>query len=72
MSHIANAKFYTPFHWMSHYPNSYSSDYHDGNSERIGRTVVSYATDKVAAAMRVLKEDTACEAYLEQWLKKQK
>lgn len=71
MSHIVDAKFYTPFHWMSHYPNSYTSDCHDGNSERIGRTVVSYAVDKVASAMKVLKEDTACEAYLEQWLKKQ-
>lgn len=72
LTHIEKAKFYTPFGWMSDFPNSYSSDAHDGNSERIGRTVVKYAAEKLANAIKVLKEDTACEAYLAEWLSKQK
>lgn len=72
MDHITNAGFYTPFAWMADYPNSYSSDAHDGNNERIGRSMVKYASDKMAAAFKVIKEDTACEAYMNQWLAKQK
>jgi len=72
MDHITNAGFYSPFAWMANYPNSLSSDAHDGNNERIGRSLVKYAVDKMAADMKVLKEDTACEAYLQQWLAKQK
>lgn len=71
MDHLTNAGFYTPFAWMANYPNSLSSDCHDGNNERIGRCVVRLASDKMAEAFRVLKEDTACEAYLKEWLKKQ-
>ncbi|MBE6596811.1 MAG: creatininase family protein [Ruminococcaceae bacterium] len=71
MDHITKAGFYTPFGWMSDYPNSLSSDCHDGNNERIGRSVLKYATDKMAEAFKIIKEDTACEAYLKQWLKKQ-
>ena len=44
----------------------------NGNSERIGHTVVSYAADKLASDIKVLKEDTACEAYLTEWLSKQR
>ena len=72
LTHLSKAGFYTPFGWMSNYPNSYSSDAHDGNNERIGRSVVKFASDKMAAAFKVLKEDEACEAYMRQWLKKQK
>lgn len=72
MDKITKAGFYTPFGWMADYPNSLSSDAHDGNSERIGRSLVKYAVDKMAADMKVLKEDTSCEAYLKQWQEKQK
>ncbi len=72
MDHISKAGFYTPFGWMANYPNSLSSDVHDGNNERIGRSLVKYAVDKMAADFKVLKEDTAVEAYHKQWLAKQK
>ncbi len=65
-------KIHSPFAWMADYPNSLSSDAHDGNNERIGRSLVKYAVDKMAEHFKVLKDDTACEAYLQQWLAKQK
>lgn len=72
LDHIEKAQFYSPLTWMANFPNSYSSDAHEGNSERIGRTAVKITADNLAAAMKVIKEDTACEEYLAEWLKKQK
>lgn len=72
LRHLADAGFYTPYGWMSDYPNSLTSDCHDGNNERIGRSVVKYAVDKMAAAFKVMKDDTACEEYLAEWAAKQK
>ncbi len=71
MDHITGAGFYSPFAWMADYPNSLSSDAHDGNGERIGRSAVKYASDKLAKAFKVIKDDTACEEYLRKWLAKQ-
>ena len=56
---------------MSAYPNSYSSDCHEGNNERIGQSVLRYAVKRTAEAFKLLKEDTRAEEYLNQWLQKQ-
>ena len=72
LDHISKAGFYTPFGWMSSYPNSLSSDGHDGNNERIGRSLVKYASDKMAEAFKILKDDAECEKYMYEWLAKQK
>lgn len=72
LSHLSKAGIYTPFGWMADFPNSLSSDTHDGNNERIGRSVVKYASDKLAEIFKLIKEDTACEEYHKQWLEKQK
>ena len=71
LSHITRAGFYTPFGWMSDYPNSYSSDRHDRNNERIGRSVVKYAVDQLAGAFKLIKEDTTIDEYHKEWLAKQ-
>ena len=71
LTHLSKAGFYTPFGWMADFPNSYSSDRHDGNNERIGRSVVKYASDKMAEAFKLIKEDTALEEYHKEWLSKQ-
>ena len=72
ITHLAKAGFYTPLDWMSSYPNSYASDCHDGNNERIGRSILNFTVNRTAEAFRMIKEDTLCEAYLKQWLEKQK
>ena len=72
ITHLARAGFYTPLDWMSAYPNSYASDCHDGNNERIGKSILNYTVSRTAEAFKMIKDDTLCEAYLEQWLKKQK
>ena len=69
--HLTAEGFASPHTWMASYPNSLASDYHDGNNERIGRSVVKYSTDKLAHAFKVLKEDTVLENYHNEWLKKQ-
>jgi hypothetical protein len=71
LGHLRDVGLSTHFDWMSIYPNSLSSDAHDGNNERIGRAVVDYAADKMAQAFKVLKEDTVCEEYHKAWLAKQ-
>ena len=71
LSHLTQMGFSTHFDWMSSYPNSLSSDAHDGNNERIGKAVLDYAADKMALAFKVLKEDTVCDEYHKQWLSKQ-
>ena len=71
LSHLAKAGFYTPFDWMSSYPNSYASDAHEGNNERIGKSILGYTVARTAEAFRMIKDDTLCEAYLREWLKKQ-
>lgn len=71
LAHLAKAGFYTPLDWMSSFPNSYASDAHDGNNERIGRTFLKETVHKTAEAFRMIKDDTLCEAYLNEWLKKQ-
>lgn len=71
LDHLTKLGFSTHFDWMSSYPNSLSSDAHDGNNERIGRSVVDYAADRMAEAFKVLKEDKVCEEYHKQWLAKQ-
>ena len=71
LSHLARAGFYTPFDWMSSFPNSYASDAHEGNNERIGRTFLKETVHKTAEAFRLIKDDTLCEAYLKEWLEKQ-
>ena len=71
LDHLARAGFSTHYSWMSSFPNSLSSDAHDGNNERIGRCVVRLAADKMAADFKVLKEDTVCEEYHKLWLSKQ-
>ena len=71
LSHLSKIGISTHFDWMSSYPNSLASDAHDGNNERIGRSVVEYAADRMAEAFKVLKEDTVCEEYHRQWLAKQ-
>ena len=71
LDHLTKIGLSTHFDWMSSYPNSLSSDAHDGNNERIGRSVVNFAADKMAHAFKVLKEDTVCEEYHKQWLAKQ-
>jgi len=72
LDNIKKAGFYTPFGWMADYPNSLASVAYADNNERIGRSAVKLCADKMARDFKVLKEDTACEAYLKQWLKKQK
>ena len=72
ISHLAKAGFYTPFDWMSSYPNSYASDAHEGNNERIGKTLLNYTVQRTAEAFKMIKEDTLCEAYLNTWLEKQR
>lgn len=71
LSHLSEAGFYTPFGWMADYPNSLSSDAHDGNSERIGRCIVKYHVEKLANAFKLIKEDTAIEEYYKEWCAKQ-
>ena len=71
LSHLAKAGFYTPLDWMSAYPNSYASDCHEGNNERIGQSILRYAVKRTAEAFGLLKEDTRAEEYLAQWLEKQ-
>lgn len=61
---------YTPYGWMADYPNSLSSDYNAGN-ERIGRSVVKYAVDKMAEKLKIIKEDTTLEDYHNEWRAKQ-
>ena len=72
ITHLAKAGFYTPLDWMSCYPNSYASDCHEGNNERIGKTILNYTVARTAEAFRMIKNDTLCRAYLDEWLKKQK
>ena len=72
ITHLARAGFYTPLDWMSSYPNSYASDCHEGNNERIGRTILNYTVQRTAEAFRMIKDDTLCRAYLDRWLEKQK
>ena len=71
LSHLARAGFYTPLDWMSSFPNSYASDAHEGNNERIGRVFLRETVHKTAEAFRMIKDDTLCEAYLKEWLGKQ-
>jgi creatinine amidohydrolase len=71
LSHLAKAGFYTPLDWMSSYPNSYASDCHEGNNERIGQSILRYAVKCTAEAFKLLKEDTRAEEYLHQCLQKQ-
>lgn len=61
---------YTPYGWMANYPNSLSSDYNAGN-ERIGRSVVKYAVDKMAEKLKLIKEDTTMDDYHKEWYAKQ-
>lgn len=72
MDRLTQAGYYTPFAWMANYPNSYSSDAHDGNNERIGRSAVKYAVEKMAGALKILKDDVSAEEYHARWLLKQK
>ncbi len=71
LDHLKEVGLSTHFDWMARYPNSLSSDAHDGNNERIGRAVLDFAADKMAHAFKVLKEDTVCEEYHKAWLAKQ-
>ena len=71
LDHLTKLGLSTHFDWMSSYPNSLSSDAHDGNNERIGRAVLDFAADRMAQAFKVLKEDTVCEEYHKAWLAKQ-
>ena len=71
LSHITAAGFYTPFAWMADYPNSLSSDEHDGNNERIGRCFVKYTVENMAKAIKIIKDDTAVEEYHKEWCAKQ-
>ena len=71
LSHLSDAGFYTPFGWMADYPNSLSSDAHDGNNERIGRAFVNLTVERLANAFKIIKEDTACEEYHKEWSAKQ-
>ncbi len=71
LSHLAKAGFYTPFDWMSSFSNSYASDAHDGNNERIGKTFLKETVHKTAEAFRLIKDDNLCEEYLKEWLSKQ-
>lgn len=71
LSHLAKAGFYTPLDWMSSFPNSYASDAHEGNNERIGKTFLKETVHKTAEAFKMIKDDTLCEEYLKEWLKKQ-
>jgi len=71
LTHLSEAGFYTPFGWMADYPNSLSSDEHDGNNERIGRAFVKLTVERLAEAFKLIKEDTACEEYHKEWSKKQ-
>lgn len=71
LSHLSDAGFYTPYGWMADYPNSLSSDAHDGNSERIGRAFVNMTVERLANAFKVIKEDTAIEEYHKEWSAKQ-
>ncbi len=71
LSHLTDAGFYTPFGWMADYPNSLSSDEHDGNNERIGRAFVNLTVERLANAFKVIKDDTAVEEYHKEWCAKQ-
>ena len=71
LSHLADAGFYTPFGWMADYPNSLSSDEHDGNNERIGRAFVKLTVERLANAFKVIKDDTVAEEYHKEWCSKQ-
>ena len=61
----------TPYGWMASFPNSLGSDYNAGN-ERIGRSVVKYAVDKMADILKKIKDDTTMDDYHREWLAKQK
>ena len=71
LTHLTDAGFYTPFGWMADYPNSLSSDAHDGNNERIGRAFVNLTVERLANAFKLIKEDTAAEEYHKEWCSKQ-
>ena len=71
LSHLSDEGFYTPFGWMADYPNSLSSDAHDGNNERIGKAFVNLTVERLANAFKVIKEDTAIEEYHKEWCEKQ-
>ena len=60
----------SPYGWMSDYPNSLESDYYAGN-ERIGRSVVKYAVDKMAEKFKIIKDDNSLEEYHNEWKAKQ-
>ena len=61
---------YSPYCWMANFPNSLTSDYNAGN-ERIGRSFVKYAVDKMAEKFKFIKEDTTLEEFHNEWVAKQ-
>ena len=69
--HLTKAGFYSPETWAASFPYSLSSDFHDGNNERIGKCFVRLATENMANAFKVLKDDTALMDYHTKWLAKQ-
>ena len=72
LSEISTHGLYSPFVWMSGYPNSLAADRHDGMNERIARALGECVVEDVAELFRFLKEETASDEYLKEWLLKQK
>ena len=70
--HLKKAGFYSPEAWGANYPNSLTSNYHDGLNERIARSMLKYSVDKMAAAFKVLKDDTTLLSYRAERLARQK
>ena len=62
---------YSPFEWMANYPHSLAADHHDGLNERIIRALGERVVEDVADLFRFLKEETASEEYLKEWLAQQ-
>ena len=58
--------------WDRNFPNRFSGHDPVGCNERIGKAILNYTVQKTAEAFKMIKDDTLCEAYLKQWLEKQK
>ena len=63
-------KIYTPFGWMGNYPDSLTSDYHEGMNERIAAVMEERAVEQLAGAFKFLKEETVSDEYYAEWAAK--
>ena len=61
----------THFSWMGNYPNSYTGSNEYVLNERIAKAFTTYNINKLAEAIRFLKEETISNEYQAEWLPKQ-